>query len=128
MPISDRLWKALKALPEAGATIITLKHSPKPLSYWGLRDGILLLYKNARVTKPPMPWHCLRHSFCTGLADAGVQINIIKELAGHSSITTTLRYMHTNSEARSDAIRMAFGRRMGDRPSEKEKTRSNYVS
>jgi site-specific recombinase XerD len=75
-----------------------------------------------------MPWHCLRHSFCTGLADAGVQINIIKELAGHSSITTTLRYMHTNSEARSDAIRMAFGRQMGDRPSEKEKTLAKLLT
>lgn len=45
-----------------------------------------------------------------------------------SSITTTLRYMHTNSEARSDAIRMAFGRQVGDKPKHKEKTPANSVS
>ncbi|MCP4444737.1 MAG: tyrosine-type recombinase/integrase [Myxococcales bacterium] len=85
------------------------------------------LYTKANVAKPPMPWHCLRHSFCTGLADAGVQINIIKELAGHASITTTLRYMHTNSEARCNAIRMAFGRQVGDKPTPKREKLPNQL-
>lgn len=114
IPISDRLHDALAALPQWGETIITLKHCEKPLSYWGARDGLVGLYKRASVTKPPKPWHCLRHSFCTSLADAGVPIHVLKELAGHASIATTLRYMHTNAEARSNAIRMAFGRQVGD--------------
>jgi integrase len=38
--------------------------------------------------------HTFRHTFCTRLAAAGVDVRTIKELAGHSSIATTLRYMH----------------------------------
>ncbi|KGQ19866.1 Integrase [Lysobacter dokdonensis DS-58] len=38
--------------------------------------------------------HWLRHSFCTYLAQAGVSLHDIKELAGHSSITMTEKYSH----------------------------------
>jgi len=38
--------------------------------------------------------HILRHSFCTRMAMAGVPTRVIKEMAGHASITTTERYMH----------------------------------
>ncbi len=31
-------------------------------------------------------------------------MNVIKELAGHKSIETTLRYMHTDREAKRGAI------------------------
>ena len=62
------------------------------------------------VTKPPKVWHCLRHSFCTLLAEAGTPVHVIKELAGHASIETTLRYMHTSDTAKSQAIAGAFGR------------------
>jgi integrase len=38
--------------------------------------------------------HILRHTFCTRLAMAGAPTRVIKEMAGHASITTTERYMH----------------------------------
>jgi site-specific recombinase XerD len=53
---------------------------------------------------PPKTWHSLRHSFGTGLANAGVPVHVIKTLMGHKSIETTLRYMHTDREAKRDAI------------------------
>ncbi len=34
----------------------------------------------------------LRDTFCTQLADRGVAIDVIRELAGHSEIRTTARY------------------------------------
>lgn len=36
--------------------------------------------------------YCLRHTYCTDLQDAGVPINIAKELMGHTSIETTSKY------------------------------------
>jgi integrase len=39
-------------------------------------------------------WHTLRHTFCSRLAMAGVDLVTIKNLAGHSSIQTTMRYAH----------------------------------
>lgn len=38
--------------------------------------------------------HWLRHTFCTVLAQQGARVHDIKNLAGHSSITVTEKYMH----------------------------------
>ncbi|MBL4911446.1 MAG: tyrosine-type recombinase/integrase [Alteromonadaceae bacterium] len=40
--------------------------------------------------------HSGRRSFLTGLADKGVGIHILKELAGHANIQTTARYLATS--------------------------------
>src|SRR5215470_2909581 len=36
--------------------------------------------------------HCLRHTFATHLLNAGVPLEVLKELMGHHSIRLTLRY------------------------------------
>ena len=40
-------------------------------------------------------FHCLRHTFITQLVRKGVNIHVIKRLAGHSEIETTELYMHS---------------------------------
>jgi len=45
----------------------------------------------AGVTRHYSP-HCLRHTFATHLLNAGVSLEILKELMGHYSIQLTLRY------------------------------------
>lgn len=38
--------------------------------------------------------HLLRHTFCSRLVQRGVPLTVVKELAGHSNIATTMRYSH----------------------------------
>jgi site-specific recombinase XerD len=39
-------------------------------------------------------WHDLRHTFCSRLAQAGVNLKVIQQPAGHKTIQMTARYAH----------------------------------
>lgn len=56
----------------------------------GVRDGV----------------HILRHAFCSHLAMRGAPARAIQELAGHTDLTTTQRYMHLSPAALDAAIRL----------------------
>ena len=47
--------------------------------------------RRASVTQKYSP-HCLRHTFATQLLNAGVSLEVLKELLGHRSIQNTLKY------------------------------------
>ncbi len=48
---------------------------------------------------PDLVPYCLRHTFCTDLQNAGVPINVAKELMGHSNISTTANvYTHRDDK------------------------------
>jgi integrase-like protein len=41
-------------------------------------------------------WHTLRHTFASRLLERGADIMTVKELLGHSTVTVTMRYTHSN--------------------------------
>jgi integrase/recombinase XerD len=54
-----------------------------------------------------LPWltpHKLRHTFATELQKRGVNLKIIQELLGHSSISTTQLYLHPDTSDLKDAV------------------------
>jgi site-specific recombinase XerD len=49
-------------------------------------------------------WHCLRHTFISRLVMAGVDLRTVQELAGHKTISITVRYAHLAPEHNQAAI------------------------
>ena len=90
--------------------------SGKPLS----RDGVAyLIHKHARIAAARCPAlrkrritpHVLRHSCACALLQAGVDITVIRDYLGHSSVATS-RYITTNLQMKRDALE-AFWKRAG---------------
>ena len=50
--------------------------------------------------------HILRHTFCTNLAEKGVGLEVIRDLARHESTATTSRYTRTSRQRQREALDM----------------------
>ena len=49
-------------------------------------------------------FHLLRHYFATSLIEKGVDFITISEILGHSKLTTSLIYSHTDKERKKRAV------------------------
>ena len=74
--------------------------------------GIVRRYLElAGINKDKLGPHLLRHTFCTRLHQKGVAPFTIKNLAGHKSLNTTMRYVKIEDKEQAEAIdRLAFGK------------------
>lgn len=74
----------------------------KPLNMNRFQREWKNLKKMAGIEK--LRFHDLRHTVGTRLAKRGVPINVIKEIMAHSSISTTMQYVHTASNQMKEAM------------------------
>jgi integrase/recombinase XerD len=97
---SDRVFVSL---PPAG-------REPAPLSADAI--GQIVARHAARAGLPPQlrAAHVLRHTFCTLLAERGVALEVIAELAGHADVRTTRAYVSVAERRLEAAIADTFDR------------------
>jgi integrase len=67
-----------------------------------LSAGLELATKKAGISG--VTWHTLRHTFASRLLERGVDIMTVKELLGHSTVTVTMRYTHSNLDSKVAAV------------------------
>ncbi len=71
-------------------------------AYW--RKAFSGALRRSRIND--FKFHDLRHTFCSWLAQAGVPLKTIMELAGHKSLAMTNRYAHLAPDNRKDAVNL----------------------
>lgn len=69
----------------------------KPYNSTSILKAIKKAAVLAKIRKRVSP-HTLRHSYATGLLEAGVDLLTISKLLGHASFTTTMIYLHCRRE------------------------------
>lgn len=118
VPITDSLVERLglfKAkLTEASHLIsatgfVFVSEDGKPYSIRTLRNDIQNLLREIGWEGKASP-HVLRHSFATHLLENGAEIMSVKEMLGHSSISTTQIYTHVNAERLKQAFKKTHPR------------------
>ena len=67
-----------------------------------IRNSFCKAVKQARLTD--FRFHDLRHTFASHLAMSGVDLNTIRELLGHKSMSMTLRYSHLSRNHKQQAV------------------------
>lgn len=60
------------------------------------RYAIFLAFDRIGVRMSP---HLLRHTFASNAINRGMRLDVLREILGHTSISTTQIYMHTNNMA-----------------------------
>jgi site-specific recombinase XerD len=81
-----------------------IKEEPAVSSLQKRRSDLRTALKRAGIKKKVRPYD-IRHMYGTYMAKNGADIFAIQCLMGHSSITTTKRYLHHAEQLKQDAVR-----------------------
>ena len=100
IPLDDTLVRILKELPRRSEYVFTNTKGRKYAHH--LTERVKRLAK--RIGLDCLTLHILRHTFISHLVMSGVQLVAVKELAGHSDIKTTMRYVHLTPDHLRDSV------------------------
>jgi integrase len=88
---------------------LAIQHGPyvfySPMTgdrFLDVKGALAAAVKRAGLGK--VTWHMFRHTFASRLTRSGVDLVTVKDLLGHANISTTLRYAHSNDEAKRRAV------------------------
>jgi integrase/recombinase XerD len=86
--------------PKTG--VVFYGHRGKPLSYPAARMMFVKYLKNAGLSHKGYTLHCLRHTYATALLNAGMRLECLERLLGHTSLEVTRRYARLTDKTREE--------------------------
>lgn len=92
------IFPALGRGGKGGATALA------PMIASGRRQCMKKAIEELGWKKPALTLHTLRHSYATHLLEAGVNLRLIQKYLGHSSLQTTMVYLHLTTQGEEQAL------------------------
>lgn len=103
VPLNSVVLKLLKEWQKQSCgTLVFPGKEGKPRN--NVKSAWKTLLDAAKITA--FRWHDMRHHFASRLVMAGVDLNTVRELLGHSDLKMTLRYAHLGPEHKAAAVAM----------------------
>lgn len=97
VPLTPRLLESLrkywKERRPAGPYLFPGSNPGRSIDVTAFQKALTLASLRARIDKRVSP-HVLRHSYATHMIEAGADLRSLQLLLGHSSISSTVRYVH----------------------------------
>lgn len=102
LPLNKEAAAMLAALKEQRSGVDYVFHDKGGNKLTGIKTSWKNLLKKAGISG--FRFHDLRHHFASRLVMAGVDLNTVRELLGHSDYKMTLRYAHLAPEHKREAV------------------------
>ena len=115
VPINDDLLDILKERCEGKEANDYVFTSDRGKNFTSLSKTFQRTIIDLKLNKPETDsryrksFHTLRHTYASKLVENGVDLYIVKELLGHSSIKLTERYSHLKDSAKREAVQTLNG-------------------
>lgn len=102
-------WYAYRPNSTGDALFVSLRQRrsarPEAISASAVGDIVTKHAAGAGVREDRRTAHALRHTFCTKIAERGVALEVIRELAGHVDVRTTQMSSTSPPNARTTGLR-----------------------
>ena len=111
--MTSRLAAAMRAvIGKCGhaSAYVFVREDGQPLTASAVRARVQRVERQAGIEGKGRS-HFMRHTFVTHLAESNASPRVIQELAGHTELKTTMRYMHMRNDAAHEAIAALEGDR-----------------
>jgi integrase/recombinase XerD len=89
--------------PAYGRDSRSAASATQPMAISSVQGAFRAAKQQAGITKRAVSVHTLRHCYATHLLEAGVNLRVIQKNLGHSSLETTMVYLHLTNTGQKEA-------------------------
>ncbi len=107
LPMLRAYWKTHRherlLFPALGRSCRSGANAKSPMAKSSVQGAFKNAVRETGIHKKRITIHTLRHCYATHLLEKGVNLRVIQRYLGHSSIETTMIYLHLTPEGHEDA-------------------------